>query len=213
MRVAAIFVLLSLPLTATVIDRIAVSVGNRVITASDIDREIRVTAYLNGAKLDFSAASRRAAAGRMVDQTVVRIEMENNRYPAPTNAEIQATLDQFKQQHYDNDASYRKELATYGITEQDVLNELKWQRTFLFYIDVRFRPTVQVSDQEIQDYFDKVVKPAAQAAHPDRPPALDDYRGPIEETLTGKKEDEELKNWLERTKQRTVVIYHEEAFQ
>ena len=212
-RAIALTLLWAAAATATVIDRIAVSVGNRIVAASDIDREIRVTAYLNAAKLDFSPAARRAAAGRMVDQTLVRLEVESSRYPAPTTEEVKAALDQFKQQHYDNDAAYQKDLATYGITEQDVLNELAWQRTFLSYIDVRFRPAVQVTDQEIQDYFDKVVKPAAEAAHPGQPATLDEYRQPIEDTLAGKKEDSALQTWLEHAKQRTGVIYHEEAFQ
>ena len=44
---------------AEIIDRVAVVVGKRVITESEIVREIRLTAFLNGAPLDFSAASKR----------------------------------------------------------------------------------------------------------------------------------------------------------
>src|SRR5208283_3476998 len=51
---------------AEIVDRIAVSVGNRVITTSDLDRQIRVSAFLNGAKADQSAPARRAMAERMV---------------------------------------------------------------------------------------------------------------------------------------------------
>jgi hypothetical protein len=203
----------ALAVSATVIDRIAVSVGNRVITSSDIDREIRVAAFLNGVKPDFSGAARRAAADRMVEQALVRLEVENSRYPSPTDAEVQAALDQFEQQHYPDSAAYRAALAEYGTTEQGVLNELIWQRTLLSYIDVRFRPAVQVSDQEIQDYFEKVVKPAAVAAKPGSTPALDEYRSRIEDTLTGKKEDGELNKWIVQAKQRTMITYHEEAFQ
>jgi hypothetical protein len=199
--------------SATVIDRIAVSVGNRVIAASDIDREIRVTAFLNGVKPDFSAKARREAANRMVEQTLVRREVESNGYPAPTMDEVQATLDQFKQQHYPNGADYEKELAADGIKEQDVLNELSWQRTLLSYIDVRFRPTVQVTDQEIEDYFTKVVKPAAEAGHPGQAPQLDRYRAQIEETLAGQKVDQELNRWLAQARQRNQVVFHDEAFQ
>jgi hypothetical protein len=211
--IASCFAICALAVSATVIDRIAVSVGNRVITASDIDREIRVTAFLNGVKPDFSTAARRAVADRMVEQTLVRLEVENSRYPSPTDAEVQAALDQFKQQHYPESAAYTAALAQYGITEQGVLNELIWQRTLLSYIDVRFRPAVQVSDQEIQDYFQNVVKPAAAAANPGSAPELDEYRSRIEDTLTGKKEDAELNKWLAQAKQRTAITYHEEAFQ
>lgn len=213
MRIVGFAAVGALAAWATVIDRIAVSVGNRVIAASDIDREIRVAAFLNGVKPDFSATARRATADRLVEQTLVRLEVENSRYPAPEVADVQAALDRFKKQHYPDDAVYRQALAGDGITEQDVLNELTWQRTLLSYIEVRFRPAVQVSDAEIQDYFQKVVKPTAEAAHPQEHATLDEYRDQIEETLAGKKEDEELNRWLTQVKKRTAIVYHEEVFQ
>jgi hypothetical protein len=212
-RIAPLLAICALAASATIIDRIAVSVGNRAIAASDIDREIRIAAFLNGVKPDFSPSARRIAAGRMVEQTLVRIEVETSRYPVPTSTEVQTALDGFKKQHYADDAAYQRALTEYGITEQDVVNELLWQRTLLSYIDVRFRPSVQVSDQEIQDYFQKVVKPAAEAAHPGTAATLDEYRDQIEETLAGKKEDDELNRWLEQAKQRSEIIYHDEAFQ
>ncbi len=205
--------ILTLAASATIIDRIAVSVGPRVIAASDIDREIRVTAFLNGAKPDFSPAARRVAADRLVEQTLIRLEVENSRYPAPTTADVQPALDQFKKQRFPDDAAYQKALADYGVTEQDVLKELAWQRTLLSYIEVRFRPAVQVSEQEIEDYFHKTVKPAAEAAHPGQVATIEEYRTQIEDTLAGKKEDDELNRWIAQAKQRTGIVYHDEAFQ
>ena len=52
---------------ADIIDRIAVSVGNRVITVQDIEREIRVNAFLNGVAPDLSRAGRRATAEKTID--------------------------------------------------------------------------------------------------------------------------------------------------
>jgi hypothetical protein len=212
-RIATLLAIFALPGSATIIDRIAVSVGNRVISASDIDREIRVAAFLNGVKPDFSAAARRTAADRMVEQTLVRLEVENSRYPAPADADVKAALDEFKKQHYADDAAYEKALADYGISEKDVFSEVAWQRTLLTYIDVRFQPAVQVSDQEIQQYFQQVIKPAADIAHPGQPANVDTYRDQIEATLTGKKEDDELTRWLAQAKQRNTIVYHDEAFQ
>lgn len=212
-RLAALLGLIVLPASAIIIDRIAVSVGNRVITASDIDREIRVAAFLNGVKADFSPASRRAAAGRMVEQTLVRLEVENSRYPAPADADVQAALDDFKKQHYPDDAPYKKALADYGLSDKDLFNQISWQRTLLSYIDIRFRPSVQVTDQEIKDYFQKVVEPAAEAARPGQPVTLDAYRDQIEATLAGKKVDDELNRWLAQAKQRIAIVYRDEAFQ
>lgn len=211
-RVAALLAFCALAAPATIIDRIAVSVGIRVITVSDIDREIRVAAFLNGVKPDSSPAARRAAADRLVEQTLVRIEVQNSRYPNPTAADVQPVLDDFKKKHDPNDADYQRALVDYGITEQDVLSELIWQRTLLSYIDIRFAPSIQVSDQEIQDYFEKAVKPAAQTAHPGQPVELDEYRDQIEANLAGKKEDQELDRWLTQAKQRNQIVYHDEAF-
>lgn len=212
-RLAALAAIFVFQGSATIIDRIAVSVGNRVIAASDIDREIRVAAFLNGVKADFSPAARRAAADRMVEQLLVRLEIESNRYPPPTDADVQAALEDFKKQHFPDDAAYRIALADYGVSDKDVFNEIAWQRTLLTYIDVRFRPSVQVSDQEIGDYFQQTVKPAADIAHPGQPANLEDYRSQIEETLAGKKEDDELSRWLEQAKRRNAIVYHSEAFQ
>jgi len=212
-RIAPFLAICALTASATIIDRIAVSVGNRAITASDLDREIRITAFLNGVKPDFSPSARRTAAGRMVEQTLVRMEVETSRYPVPTPDEVQAALDGFKKQNYPDDAAYKRALTAYGITEQDVINELLWQRTLLSYIDVRFRAVVQVSDQEIEDYFQKFVKPAAEAAHPGRPVTRDQYHDQIEGTLASLKEDDELNRWLTQAKQRYEIVYHDEAFQ
>src|ERR1700690_2887564 len=44
---------------AEIIDRIAVTVDNQVITTSEIGEALRVAAFLNDEKLDFSGAARR----------------------------------------------------------------------------------------------------------------------------------------------------------
>jgi hypothetical protein len=195
-----------------IIDRVAVAVGNHVVTTSDIDREIRVTAFLNAAKLDFTPAVKRATADRMVEQALVRTELETSRYPTPPPSEVDPILAQLKKGRFPADADFQRALTEYGITEQDVRDELLWQRTLLSFLDVRFRPSVQVSDKEIQDYFDKTVQPAAQAAHPGQTVSLDDYRDRIEEKLTGQREDQEMSKWLDQAKKRTEIAYHNDAF-
>jgi peptidyl-prolyl cis-trans isomerase SurA len=210
----SIFVLFAVSLTrAEIIDRIAVSVGDRVITTSDVAQEIRVTAFLNGVKPDFSPQNKRSTADRMVEQTLVRQELETSRYPAPQLSDIEAPLDNFKKQYYPTDDSYRQALAEYGITDAQVKDELLWQRTLLEFVDVRFRPGVQVTDQEVQDYFNRVVVPAARAAHPNQPVALEDFRAQIEQTLAGQREDRDMETWLTQARRRTRIVYHDEAFQ
>ena len=198
---------------ADIIDRIAVSVGNRVITVSDIDREIRVTAFLNGAKPDLSTAARRATAERMVEQKLIRRDLETSRYPAPEPAEISPAIEEFKKKQFADDDAYRRALESYGITAQDVTDELLWQRTVLLFVGIRFRPGVQVSAEEIQAYFNKVVEPAARTAHPGDPVDIKDYRDQIEEKLAGERVDREIDAWLREARKRTEIFFHEETFE
>lgn len=196
-----------------IIDRIAVTVGSQVITLRDVEREIRITSFLNGAKPDLSAANKRATAERMVEQKLVRAELVSSRFPVPGAAEVEPALEKFKHDNFPTEADYQRALAEYGITDQDVKEMLEWQRTLLLFVSLRFRPGVRVTDQEIQEYFDRVVAPAARAAHPGQPPALEDFRDQIEQTLIGEQADREMDNWLKEARKRTEVVFHPEALE
>ena len=214
MRLArAITVLLcGLAAQAEIIDRIAVSVGNRVVTTSDIDREIRVVSFQQRMPAVFDTATRRATADRMVEQKLIRRELESSSYPVPSLADIQPAETEFRKQNFPSDDAFHRSLADYGISEQDFLDELLWQRTLLLFIEIRFRPGVQISDSDIQDYFHSVIEPAASAAHPGQPVSLEDYRDRIEDTLTGQRVDKQVDTWLKEARSRTEIISHPEAF-
>jgi hypothetical protein len=205
--------LIPFPAPAEIIDRIAVSVGPQVITSSDIDREIRVVAFLSGKPAETGAAARRAVAGRMVEQRLIRRELEVSRYPVPSPSEVEPVLDQLKRERFPTDAAWRRALDQQGVSEQEVKDELLWVRTLSFFIDSRFRSGVQVNDEDVRDYFEKTVKPLAEAAHPGQPVSLEDYRDQIEETLAGRRADQESEKWLAEARARTEIIYHDEAFQ
>ena len=177
-----------------------------------LERQIRVSAFLNGTEPDFSGAAKRTAADRLVQQKLIRREMENSRYPVPDASEIDPLLAQLRKDR-GGEASYRAALAAAGITEQDLREALVWQRTFLMFLDVRFRPGVQVTAQAIQDYFDSVVAPGARAANPGSAPDIQDYREQIERTLAGGLVDQETTKWLDEARRRTEIVYHQEVFE
>ena len=85
--------------SAGVVDRIAVVVGNTVITESEVLREVRLTEFLNREPLDVSPAARRAAADRLVDQQLIRNEMSIGNYPQPSPAEADDMLHRFIQEN------------------------------------------------------------------------------------------------------------------
>ena len=78
--------------SAAVVDRIAVTVGNQVITETEILREIALTAFLNGEKPSFTPDNKRKAADQLVEQKLVRKEMEMGRYPEATEDQAKELL-------------------------------------------------------------------------------------------------------------------------
>ena len=50
------------------------------------------------------------------------------------------------------------------------------------------------------------VSPAARAAHPGQPVALEDFRDQIETTLTGQRVDQEMDTWLKEARRHTEIV-------
>jgi hypothetical protein len=183
--------------SGVIIDRMAVVVGNRVIKDSDIERDIRLTDYLNGDKLDLGPAARRKAAQRLIDQALIRKEVDTGRYTTPTPGEIESFIKEVK--------NHRDSLQPFGITEQDLDAHVRWQLTVLHFIEQRFRPAVLVSDQEIQDYY------RAHTAEFHAP--VDAVRDQIEDILAAPKVNKEFEDWLDRARKRTSIEYREASLE
>src|ERR1035438_8233584 len=43
----------------------------------------------------------------------------------------------------------------YGVTEPELKTRLLWQLTLVRFIDVRFRPGIQIGDDDIRNYFNE----------------------------------------------------------
>ncbi len=194
-----------------IVDRIAISVGTKVITEVDIDREIRVTAFLNDEKPDFRPENKRQTGERMVDQRLVRSELEVSRYLLPTPADADAALKELKSR-FPDDAAYQRKLTEYGISEEELKVRLMWQLTLVRFIDVRFRPGIQIGDEETRKYFNEHLRPLLQPAHPGETLSLDDYRDTIEQTLISEAANQQVELWLQEARKRTHIEYHDEVF-
>lgn len=212
MRTLALLTIGATLLTAETIDRVAVAVGNRVITTSDIERQARVSAFLSGTKPDLSAEGRRKTAETMVEQKLVSRELETARYPEPGGAELDEAFAAFKAQYFKEDAEYKRALADAGVTEAEVKRELLWQRRFFGFIGVRFRPAAQVGEEAIREYFEKTVLPTAQAVNPGANFTLDEFHDKIQAKLLEDGIDRQVALWLAESRSRTEIVFHEEAF-
>ena len=196
-------------LEAEIIDRIAISVGNQVITEGQVDEEIRLTAFMNHEKLDLSIAERKKAAGRLVEQALVKRDLDLSRYPVPMPADADASLHDVKVS-YAPEALYQQMLQQYGISEEALKRRLLWQLTLLRFVDFRFRPGIQIPEADVKTYYDQeLAEWKQQGIQP--VPTLEDSQAKIEEILTQQRIDQALDTWMAETRKQVAINYLDEA--
>jgi hypothetical protein len=215
-------VLLAIPaiMQGVIVDRVAVAVGNKVITQSEIEERIRLTAFQNDVKPDFSLASRREAAQRLIDQRLIEREMDVGHFPRATEERGHELLADYQQSHFPvGRTAMLTALRTDGLAETDLEEDLMRQSDLLMFLNLRFRPAVQVDDKEVQRYFDeKIPSEEKQKGGLPRdnlnPPeslnpqeSLNKMRPEIEQILGAEQADRDLDAWLKEQRQRLKVEY------
>jgi hypothetical protein len=196
---------------AEVLDRIAVTVDKQVIVESDVIRYLRLAAFLDRKPVDLSGAAKRSAAAALVDRFLILEESADSHFPVPSIDDAQALLQQVKAQ-YPSEAAYQAALREYRISERDLTGDLQAAVGALRFTALRFRPEVQISDQELTAAYDKYAA-EWRASHTAAPASFEDSRADLEKLLTDQRATEALDKWLETARQKRRVEYREAAFQ
>jgi len=179
-RVVAILLAAGL-LGAEIIDRIVVTVGHEVITEAQLNEELRVTAFINGAPMDNSAASQRQAAERLVEQALVRREMELSRYPLPKPDDVEAYRAEIVKRYGSEDA-FRAAMRRYELNTGVVDAHLLLQLTMLRFLDYRFLPEVDVSSRDVEDAYQVQIE-EWKRSHMGTPPPLASLRESLQKQI------------------------------
>jgi peptidyl-prolyl cis-trans isomerase SurA len=205
----SVFCILLSPLPAEIIDRIVITVGNQVVTQSQIDDEIRVTAFLNREAVDLTPAARSQAASRLIEQALIRREMDLSHYPLPELGDAGESLQSLKAM-YSSETDFQNALQAGAITVDQLTRRLWWQLTLLRFIDYRFRPGIQIPAADVQAYYRQQVSEWEQKGT--KPiPTLEESRDQIEEILTQQRIDQALEQWIQDTKKQVAIKYLDPA--
>ncbi len=181
-----------------IVDRIAITAGNHVITDSEIDQRIRLTAFENGDDPNFGPAARKTAAERLIDQKLVEHEMDLGQYPRLSDERRASLLTEFARRNYHSDVTaLDKALAGYGLMRPDLEADLARQSDLLTFLSVRFRPAVQVTEQDIRSYSQQKTL------------SLDEFRNQIERDIANQRADTDMEAWLKDQRRRTKIQYLE----
>jgi hypothetical protein len=200
---------------AQVIDRIAVVVGDTVITETEVEQEARLEAFLNGTPLNLDAATKKTAAERLVDQQLIRNEMKVGAYPEPTPAEVDDMLRNLKQEKFGgSDGAMRASLSKYGITEEQLRQHLAWQLAAIRFTDMRFSPALAG--------IPAAAPPAPSSSGPDkstqrglarRPETSEQDGANRESAVPAGDVDQQLDAWLKQARAGTKIQFKQGAFQ
>jgi hypothetical protein len=201
-RSLAFAILMALAARGEIVDRIAVTVGKQVIAESDVIRELRIEAFLDQKPIDLSPAARRKAADRLVDQLLILQDAAEVRLPLPSAADAAPLLEQLKEQ-YGTEAAYRAALARDHVTEQELATHLLAGLQSMRFTDLRFRPEVQFSEDDLRDFYNTLPKPF---------PPFEQSRDQVEKLLTEQREFQALDRWLGMARTETQILYREQAF-
>jgi len=208
MRLVALAMMIA-SVHAAVLDRIAVTVGRQVITESDVVRDLRVAAFLDHKPVDLSAVSKRKAADRLVDQLLILQEAAFSRVPLPLRGDAVKMAGSVKAQY---GAGYDAALGQYEITEDDVIDHLLSGLRALRYTELRFRPEVQISEDDLRDFYFTLSQEWKQKGEANIP-TFEASRDELEKLLTEQRTSEALDRWLGAQRTETRIRYREQAFQ
>jgi parvulin-like peptidyl-prolyl isomerase len=176
-----------------IVDRIVVRVENDVILLSDIRALSRYQQFVDG-----KSESDAQVLDRLIDQWIVRTEMDVAHFPHPSDADIDRSLSRLKKS-FASEEEYEARKKQGGLSDAELRAMAASQLYMSNYLDSRFRPAVQIDSKAIEDFYQNAVVAAARARGQE-PPALAAARDLIEEALVQRGINEQADVWLKESR-------------
>ena len=184
--------------TAVVIDRIVAHIEDDIITLSEV-RELSAYQQL----VDGHSESDDKVLNELIEQWVVNNEATSTQFPPAAESEVNREVERIQSQYPSQDA-YAKRLADLGLTQNDVKRMVAREIYLARYLDYKFRPAVQISDEDIAKYYRDNLVPALTAKGQSAPP-LDQVTQQIRELLVQQGVNDRAASWFDETKSRLKI--------
>jgi len=181
-----------------VIDRIVARLENDIILLSDVHALSRYQLFVDG-----KSESDAQILDRLIDQWIVRNEASISRFPQPSEEDVQRSLARLKRSFSSPEVFEERKQQT-GMTDEELLKMLKSQLYLSNYLDTRFRPSIQIDEQAIEEFYKTRVVPRAEARG-QAPPPMDTARDFIQEALVQRAINEQADRWLKESRSRLHV--------
>jgi peptidyl-prolyl cis-trans isomerase SurA len=183
-----------------VVDRMVAVVNKRVILQSELDQAARVEFLLQGKPIaSLSQADTAAVLEQLIDRSLLDQQIVNPAMLDPSPEELAAKVKEVRQNFSasvgQDDNRWKNTLAAYGLTAQDLEEQLSSQARILRFVDLRFRALVRVEKDDIETYYQEKFLPEVRKRNATAP-ALADVSDKIEQILVEQRIDTLLSDWL-----------------
>lgn len=188
----------SLGVAQEVIDRIVARVENDIILSSDVEELQRYQQLVDG-----KSESESAILDRLIDQWIVRSEADLSQFPQPQESEIDRGVSRVVKS-FASPAEYAARKKESGLTDAEVRKIVASQLYLSSYLDSRFRPSAQIDEKAIEDFYRTKVLPTARERG-QVPPTLDASREIIQEALIQGDINDQADRWLKESRDRLHI--------
>jgi hypothetical protein len=180
------------------IDGVAARIEDDIITESEV-RELAAFQQL----VDGKPKPRADVLRELGDQWMIRTEASTAKYPQPSSADVDLAYAEFVKQFPSAD-DFKRRCAEAGLSEMAVRRMVQQQLYLARFIDYRFRPAAQVTDQQVADYYRDEFVPQLKARNADVPP-LDDVDDTIREVLIQRAINDRANKFLDENRARLKI--------
>ena len=208
----SLLLLVSAAAAGVIVDRMAVIVGKHVIKTSDIERDLRLTEFLNREPLKINSGEKRRSAERLIDQEVIRQELLTAGFRRSTDVNATALEVQLRQERFGgSQPRLREALERYGLTEDQLRDQFVWQLAVLSFIERRFRAGTLVTNEDLRSYYGQHLADLRRQYPQDS--SFEALEPKIRASLEGERVNQNFTQWLEQARKRYHIEYKQEAFQ
>jgi hypothetical protein len=180
------------------IDGVAARIEDDIITEGEV-RELSAFQQL----VDGKPKPRADVLRELADQWLIRSEATAAKYDQPSSADVDRAYAEFVKQ-FPSAEVFEQRCVEAGLSDAAVRRMIQQQLYLSRFIDYRFRPAAQVTDQQVADYYRNDFVPQLKARNADVP-ALDDVDDTIREVLIQRAINDRADKWLEESRARLRI--------
>jgi hypothetical protein len=198
----------------TPLDRIVAIVNGDLILDSDVNEELRFDAF-DPYRRPAENVSRDRAIERLINRALILQQLKLQPQDEPSDADVNKQIDQLRKNipacsryNCQSKAGWDRFLADHGFTEASFFERWKERMEVLEFIEDRFQMGVNITQDQMQSYYEKTLLPEYQQQHAPAP-KFEAISGQIREILLQQQITNLLSDWLQSLRaQGSVVVLH-----